>query len=94
MESSEELKEKIRPILKKWGVEKAAIFGSYVRGKAQKGSDVDILVEIDEELSLIDLIELKIQIEDSIGKKVDLVEYSTIKPALKERILEEQETII
>jgi len=92
--SLEELREKILPILKKWGVSKASIFGSYVRGEAGEDSDVDILVEIDDELSLLDFIGLKLEIEDAIGKRVDLVEFSTIKPTFKDRILREQVALI
>ncbi len=94
MMSLEELREKILPILKKWGVSKASIFGSYVRGEAGEDSDVDILVEIDDELSLLDFIGLKLEIEDAIGKRVDLVEFSTIKPTFKDRILREQVALI
>lgn len=84
------LKEIIRPILKRWSVERASIFGSYVRNEAKEDSDIDILVELDDDVSLFDFIELKLEIEDAIGKKVDLVEFSTIKPAFREKILEEQ----
>ncbi len=87
------LKEKIVPILDKWGVERASIFGSYVRDEAEEYSDIDILVELDDDVSLFDFIELKLEIEDAIGKKVDLVEFSTIKPAFRERILKEQVTL-
>ena len=94
MTSLEELKEKILPILKKWGIKRASIFGSYVRGEARDDSDIDILVELDEELSLLDFIGLKLEIGDAIGKRVDLVEFSTIKPAFRDRILKEQVALI
>ena len=90
MKNLEMLKEKIRPILKRWSVERASIFGSYVRDEAKEDSDIDILVELDDNVSLFDFIGLKLEIEDAIGKKVDLVEFSTIKPAFREKILEEQ----
>ena len=88
MKNIDVLKEKIRPILNRWNIEKASIFGSTVRGEA--GEDIDILVELDDNVSLFDFIELKLELEDAIGKKVDLVEFSTIKPAFRERILKEQ----
>ena len=90
----EEIKQIIRPILRKWGVNKASLFGSYVRGQAKENSDVDVLVELDDELSILDFSELKQEIEDAIDKKVDLVEFCTIKPLLKDRILKEQVPII
>jgi len=70
-----EIKRKTVPILKKNGVVKAGIFGSYAKGKARKGSDVDILVDIKDDISLIGFIGIKLELEKALGKKVDLVEY-------------------
>lgn len=86
----DKLKEKIRPILKKSKISKAGIFGSYARGDNREDSDVDILIETNKNASLIDLIRLKLILEKALKKKVDLVEYSTIKPSLKDRILKEE----
>ena len=90
----EKIKEIILPILRNYGVTKAGIFGSAARGKMTKKSDIDILVEIKEDLSLLDMIGLKIELEEALGRKVDLVEYQTIKPLLKERILKDQLAIL
>lgn len=94
METSvKEIKRKILPILKDYGVKKAGLFGSCVRGEMGLDSDIDILVEIEKDISLLDFVGLKLEIEDALGKKVDLVEYNTIKPLLKDRILNEQVVI-
>lgn len=61
--SIQEIKSKISPILKKNGVKKAAIFGSYARGEEKKKSDVDIWIELDDEKSLFDLIGLQLELE-------------------------------
>ena len=94
MESIQEIKEKITPILQRYGVTKAAIFGSLAKGEATTSSDVDILVEIKNDMSLLDFIGVKIELEEALKMKVDLVEYDTIKPIIKERILAEQEVIL
>jgi len=60
----------------------------------KEDSDVDILVEIEKPISLLDFIGIKLELEEALEKKVDLVEYNTIKPLLKERILNEQVRII
>lgn len=86
----EEIKDKIVPLLKRHDVVHAAIFGSFVRGEAKKDSDIDFLIEFKGEKSLLDLAALKIELEDLLGREVDIVEYSTIHPLLKERILKEQ----
>jgi len=51
----EELSGQILPVLKRFGVKKAAIFGSLARGEGGKESDVDILVEYEPGKSLLDL---------------------------------------
>ena len=88
------LKRKIIPILNRYGVKKAGLFGSCVRGELREDSDIDILVELASDLSLLDFIKIKLDLEDTLGRRIDLVEYSTIKPRLKERILKEQLAIL
>ena len=90
----EKIKQKILPILQRYGVKRAGLFGSFVRRETREGSDVDILVEIDKDISLLDFVGLKLEIEEALGEKVDLVEYRTIKPLLQERILNEQVEIL
>ena len=89
-----EIKKKITPILNKYGIKKAGIFGSVVRGEAKKGSDIDILVEIKEDISLLDFVKIKLELEEVLGRKVDLVEYSTIKPIIREQVLSEEVAIL
>ncbi len=82
------------PILREAGVTRSAIFGSYVRGEQREDSDVDLLVDLPRGLSLFDVAEVKSKLEDALGKKVDLVQYATIKPRLKKYILAEQIQIL
>ncbi len=88
------IKRKILPILKRNGVVKAGIFGSYARGNEKKRSDLDLLVRFKGKTSLFDFVGTKLELEESLKKNVDLVEYSTIKPLLKERILKEEIKIL
>ena len=90
----EEIKSKIVPILKRHGIKKAAIFGSFVKGEVKSSSDVDVLVEIKSDMSLLDYIGIKLELEEALKMRVDLVEYDTIKPIIKERILAEQVVIL
>ena len=90
----EEIKRKILPILKKYGVTRAGIFGSVVRGEAREESDIDILVEIESRMSSLDFVGLKLELEEALGKPVDLGEYSVIKPIIKKQILEEEVPIL
>ena len=50
--------------------------------------------EITEKIRPIDFVGLKIEIEEALERKVDLVEYCTIKPGLKDKILKEQVVIL
>lgn len=88
------IKDKVVPILKEAGVTRSSVFGSFARGDNGPDSDVDILVDFPKNKSLFDLIGLELELEDVLGKKVDLVEYGTIKPQIKDRILAEQVTIL
>lgn len=89
-----ELKPKILKVLKCHGIKKAGIFGSYARGEQKRTSDVDILVQTPEEMSLFGFVGVKRELEEILHKKVDLVEYDTIRPALRERILKEEVKIL
>ena len=88
------IREKILPVLKHYDVIRAAIFGSFARGEMKENSDVDILVEFGGEKSLLDLAGLKIELEESLGRKVDVLTYNSLHPLLKERVLSEQKVIL
>lgn len=90
----EDIKKKALPILKEAGVTSSSIFGSYVYGKNKEDSDIDILVELPEDKTLFDFINLQSKLEGALGKKVDLGEYSAIKPRLKNYILNNQIQIL
>ncbi len=88
------IKEKAVPILKEAGVTRSALFGSVVRGEETKDSDVDILIQPPEGMSLFGFIGLEHKLEDVLGRKVDLVSYRAIHPVLKDQILSEQVPIL
>ena len=90
----DQIKEKVVPILKEAGITKSSLFGSYVRGEQRDDSDVDLLVEYPEHTSLFDVVALKNNLEDTLGRSVDLVGFDSIKPRLKHYILSEQLQIL
>ena len=69
----EEIKEMIYDIFKKYGIEKAYIFGSYARGEADKKSDVDIMIKKGNLKTLLQLSALAYEIEQILKKQVDIV---------------------
>ncbi len=64
-ENIAELRSKIIPVLQQHDVIHAAIFGSFARGEEREDSDLDILVELGEGKSLLDLVALKLELEKS-----------------------------
>ncbi len=77
----------------RYNVRSLGLFGSHVRGEERGESDVDILVEFEAPLSLLSFLALERHLSEIIGKKVDLVMRSALKPAIGELILEEVVTI-
>lgn len=65
------------------------IFGSYVRGEQRDKSDIDVLVEFDEPVSLLGVVKLENYLSDLLHVKVDLVPKNDVKPELKEKIFNE-----
>jgi hypothetical protein len=87
--TTEEIKQKTTALLKKYGVTRAAVFGSVARGESTT-NDVDILVELGKDLGLLEFVGLKQELESILHAPVDLVEYDAIKPRLREQILSTQ----
>lgn len=92
--TTEAIKKKIVPILKRQGVIKAAVFGSFARGEETKKSDIDFLMKIAKDKTLFDLIKLKLELEEKLGRNVDIVEYDAIHPLIKKAVLKEQQKIL
>jgi len=81
------------PILKKNKVAKAAVFGSYARGEAKKRSDVDILVKTPKNMGL-EFVGMKLELEEKLGRHVDLLTYDSINPYLRKSILAHEVRIL
>ncbi|MBM3435883.1 MAG: hypothetical protein FJY07_06685 [Bacteroidetes bacterium] len=88
------IKELMLPVLMKYNIKKAGVFGSFANGTESINSDIDLLVELNPELSLIDYLSIKNELEDKTKYKIDLVEYETIKPQLREIILKQEIRIL
>jgi uncharacterized protein len=88
--NAQHISEVIVPLLKQHRVCKAGLFGSFASSQAGDDSDVDILVEVDKNTSLLDFIHIKLSLEDALGRPVDLVEYQSIKPKLRDNILSQE----
>lgn len=75
-----------RADLARLGARRLGLFGSFARDEARADSDVDLLVDLDRH-SFDRYMDLKLYLEDLLGRRIDLVLSDRIKPALRERIL-------
>jgi|SRR5687768_1343754 uncharacterized protein len=75
--------------LKKFGVRSVFMFGSMARNQARKRSDVDLLVEFERPIGLFEFARLKQDLEELLGRKVDLVTREALRKELRENILHE-----
>ncbi|MCX5806610.1 MAG: nucleotidyltransferase family protein [Proteobacteria bacterium] len=70
-------------------VKKIGIFGSVVRKEQKRGSDIDLLAEFEEPLSLLDIVGAEIYLRKILKAKVDLIPKEDLRPEIRKRILEE-----
>lgn len=89
-EITEKLKSHIKEIKERYKVEEIGLFGSRIKKKAKKGSDIDILIEFKKGYKTFDnYMELKFFLEELFNCKVDLVLKSALKEEIKPYILAE-----
>jgi predicted nucleotidyltransferase len=71
------------------GAQNVQVFGSLSRGEAGTKSDVDLLVKLEPGRSLLDLIAIKQELEDLLGREVDVVTEDAVSPYIREQVLKE-----
>ncbi len=86
MQSINDIKQTISPILTEYDVIRADLFGSYASGKASVKSDIDLIVSLKRPIGLLKFFELNNRLEAALGKKVDLATPGSINPHLSLRI--------
>ena len=82
-------REEILRIAAKHGAHNVRVFGSVARGEAGENSDIDLLVELEEGRSLLDQAGLVLDLEELLGRKVDVVTEQGLYWLLRRRILKE-----
>lgn len=85
-----ELLRREEPVLRgRFKVKTIGLFGSFVRNAPRRGSDIDLLVEFTEPVGMFLYIDLEDHLSDLLGRKVDLVMKSALKPHIGAEILRE-----
>lgn len=83
------MRSRILRIAAQYGAENVRVFGSFACGKQRRGSDLDLLVTLPKRASLLIIAGMKVDLEETLHCRVDIVPDDSIKPFLRERILAE-----
>lgn len=89
----QEVREKATPIFKRYGIVHAAVFGSVSRGEETPESDVDIMVKIGTKMDLVQFIQFRNALRESLGRNVDVVTESSVSPYMKSYIINDLRSI-
>ena len=84
MSELEKIKEKIKPVAKKYNLVYVWVFGSYAKKKQTKDSDIDIIVRTEDVDQGFKIVEVKFALEKALEKQVDIITTGSIKGSLLE----------
>jgi len=82
-------RDEILEIAAKHGARNVRIFGSVARGDFHRGSDVDVLVDLEPDRSLFDLGGLLVDLRDLLGCEVDVVTEQGLRSRIREQVIRE-----
>jgi predicted nucleotidyltransferase len=80
-------RKKISEFCRRWGVAEFSLFGSVLRADFRSDSDVDVLVTFskDAEISLFDLVQMKLDLENIFHRPVDIIEKEALENPFRKR---------
>jgi uncharacterized protein len=82
-------RDKILEVAARHGARNVRVFGSVARGEADQQSDVDLLVDLDQGRSLMDLGGLLMDLQEALGVRVDISTERMLRPEIRKRVLSE-----
>jgi predicted nucleotidyltransferase len=82
-----EKRDEILRIAHTHGARNVRLFGSIARGEGKPESDIDVLVEMEPGRSLLDMIAIKQDLEDLLGRKVDIVTEAAVSPYIRNAVV-------
>jgi predicted nucleotidyltransferase len=88
-----EISQKAMPLLRKYGIFSASVVGSVARGTQTSKSDIDIVIEVIKPISLLTFARIKLELEEILQTKVDLIERSALKPRIRKYLLQDEITL-
>ena len=93
LEDIRRLRPQIMELARQCRAHKVSVFGSCVRGEMHADSDIDFLVDFDENYTLLDIARMLNGLEDLIGRKVDVVPRGALREELKPYVLKEEQPL-
>lgn len=82
-------REQIKRVAQKYGASNIRVFGSVSRGEEGPISDIDFLIDFEADRSLLDLVGLKLELEELLGHKVDLVTEKAMHRLIADQVIKE-----
>jgi predicted nucleotidyltransferase len=76
------------------GATTVRVFGSRARGDASAASDLDLLIRLEPNRSLLDLVGMKLALEDFLGVRVDVVTEQALSPYIRAAVLAEAKELV
>jgi predicted nucleotidyltransferase len=83
----------IREAAARHGADRVRVFGSFARGEARANSDLDLVVSFESGRTLLDLVALEREIQELVGRHVDIATEGSLPPLIRDRVLEEAVTL-
>lgn len=80
-------------LLKQYKVKEIGLFGSFVREEQSEASDIDVLVDFQEDASFFDLVRLGLFLEEKFRRKVDIIPKESLRAEIRESVLQEMVTL-
>ena len=81
--------DRFRELLKKYHVKRIAVFGSYASGRPTPKSDIDFLVEFEKGTSLLEMVGLKLDMQELLHKNVDIATPKSLSKYIRGRVLKQ-----
>lgn len=91
--SVKDLQNKLSPIFRHYGVKRASVFGSVSRGDDNPKSDIDVIVKLGKPMGLVGFVGLVTEMEEILGRKVDLLTEGNVNKFIQPYILPDLKTI-
>jgi predicted nucleotidyltransferase len=85
-----EISQKAMPLMRKYGILSASVVGSVAKGQQTLKSDVDIVIDVIQPISLLTFAKIKIELKEILQTKVDLIERSDLKPRIRKYLLQDE----